>query len=117
VFAALTEGYGREIARGGRYDGIGKPFGQDRPATGFSADLKVLARLAEAGADLFSERTVFAPTVDDETLRDKVASLRGQGWCVIFELAGQTASAAEMGCQFELLRQPNGWALMPITDR
>ncbi len=114
VFAALTEGYGREIARGGRYDGIGKPFGQDRPATGFSADLKVLARLAEADAGLFSERTVFAPSVDDETLHGKVASLLDQGWCVISELAGQTATASDMGCRFELLKLPEGWEPCPI---
>ncbi|MDD5037503.1 MAG: ATP phosphoribosyltransferase regulatory subunit, partial [Methylococcaceae bacterium] len=48
VFAAFIEGYGRELARGGRYDGIGKSFGRSRPATGFSADLKVITRLTKA---------------------------------------------------------------------
>ena len=114
VFAALAQGYGREIARGGRYDGIGKPFGQDRSATGFSADLKVLAKLAYR--DVSSRRTVFAPSDEDEALRVKVTSMRAEGWRVISELAGQTANSADMGCQFELLKQPGGWELYPAPD-
>ncbi|HKY93217.1 MAG TPA: ATP phosphoribosyltransferase regulatory subunit, partial [Nevskiaceae bacterium] len=38
-------GHGREIARGGRYDGVGREFGRALPATGFSADLNELLRL------------------------------------------------------------------------
>jgi ATP phosphoribosyltransferase regulatory subunit len=47
VFAALTSAFGQAIAKGGRYDDIGKVFGRARPATGFSADLKILADLSE----------------------------------------------------------------------
>lgn len=46
VFAAFVPGNGREIARGGRYDGVGHEFGAPRPATGFSADLNELLRLS-----------------------------------------------------------------------
>ena len=116
VFAALLQGYGRELARGGRYDGIGQPFGQARPATGFSADLKVLARLAGGGGSGTSaERLVFAPCVDAEDLHAKVFALRAEGWCVVFELAGQTANAGDMGCQFELLKRTGGWELVPVA--
>ena len=45
VFAAFVPGHGREIARGGRYDGVGREFGRALPATGFSADLNELLRL------------------------------------------------------------------------
>jgi ATP phosphoribosyltransferase regulatory subunit len=45
VFAAFAPGHGRELARGGRYDGVGREFGAPRPATGFSADLNELLRL------------------------------------------------------------------------
>lgn len=45
VFAAFVPGHGRELARGGRYDGVGAEFGAGRPATGFSADLNELLRL------------------------------------------------------------------------
>jgi len=47
VFAALTPAFGQAIAKGGRYDDIGKVFGRARPATGFSADLKILAELSD----------------------------------------------------------------------
>lgn len=45
VFAAYQPGHGRELARGGRYNGVGADFGADRPATGFSADLNQLLQL------------------------------------------------------------------------
>lgn len=45
VFAAFAPGHGRELARGGRYDGVGREFGLARPATGFSADVNELLRL------------------------------------------------------------------------
>lgn len=45
VFAAFVPGHGRDVARGGRYDGVGSEFGAPRPATGFSADLNELLRL------------------------------------------------------------------------
>jgi ATP phosphoribosyltransferase regulatory subunit len=47
VFAAFTPGHGRELARGGRYNGVGREFGHPRPATGFSADLNELLRLGQ----------------------------------------------------------------------
>ncbi|MDR2678770.1 MAG: ATP phosphoribosyltransferase regulatory subunit, partial [Zoogloeaceae bacterium] len=45
VFAAYVPGHAAAIAQGGRYDGAGKSFGRARPATGFSLDLRELARL------------------------------------------------------------------------
>ena len=47
VFDAYCDGVGGAVgfpvARGGRYDEIGKAFGRARPATGFSIDLRSLA--------------------------------------------------------------------------
>jgi ATP phosphoribosyltransferase regulatory subunit len=48
VFDAYCEGKGAAsfpVARGGRYDEVGKAFGRARPATGFSIDLRTLASL------------------------------------------------------------------------
>ena len=42
VFAAYADGYPDAVARGGRYDDIGRAFGRARPATGFSLDLREL---------------------------------------------------------------------------
>ncbi len=44
--SAYIPGRGRTVAKGGRYDNIGAHFGRSRPATGFSADLKTLVKLA-----------------------------------------------------------------------
>jgi ATP phosphoribosyltransferase regulatory subunit len=43
VFDAYCEGVSGAVARGGRYDEVGKAFGRARPATGFSIDLRSLA--------------------------------------------------------------------------
>jgi len=49
VFAAYAPGYSDAVARGGRYDEIGRVFGRARPATGFSLDLReLLPSLPEA---------------------------------------------------------------------
>jgi ATP phosphoribosyltransferase regulatory subunit len=43
VFDAYCKGMTGAVARGGRYDEVGKAFGRSRPATGFSIDLRGLA--------------------------------------------------------------------------
>jgi ATP phosphoribosyltransferase regulatory subunit len=46
VFDAYCRGVAGPVARGGRYDEVGKAFGRPRPATGFSIDLRELAGAA-----------------------------------------------------------------------
>jgi len=43
VFDAYCDGVTGVVARGGRYDDVGRAFGRARPATGFSIDLRSLA--------------------------------------------------------------------------
>ena len=43
VFDAYCDGVAGPVARGGRYDEVGKAFGRPRPATGFSIELRDLA--------------------------------------------------------------------------
>jgi len=43
VFDAYCKGVTGPVARGGRYDEVGKAFGRARPATGFSIDLRSVA--------------------------------------------------------------------------
>ena len=118
VFAAYVPGYGREIARGGRYDEIGKVFGPARPATGFSADLKVLARLSSVGDDAdMAVSVIFAPADDDPDLHETIRNLRGAGSVVVQQLPGQTEGALEMRCGFELRKQERKWAVMRIDAR
>jgi len=46
VFDAYCDGVPGAVARGGRYDEVGRAFGRARPATGFSIDLRSLAGAA-----------------------------------------------------------------------
>ena len=45
VFDAYCDGAAGPIARGGRYDEVGRAFGRARPATGFSIDLRSLSSI------------------------------------------------------------------------
>ncbi len=114
VFAAFVPGHGREIARGGRYDEVGKVFGRARPATGFSADLKVLAGLASELEEAGYAQSIFAPSIDDADLSEKIGDLRASGRLVIQELSGQAGGAADMGCTHKLDKQGREWEIVPI---
>ena len=94
VFAAFVPGYGREVARGGRYDEIGSVFGRARAATGFSADLKTLIALQEAGDDGWREDCVTAPWSDDPGLLAAIRDLRSRGERVVQRLPGEDARGA-----------------------
>lgn len=86
VFAAYTPAHGKAVAKGGRYDEIGKVFGRARPASGFDADLKMLAQLSNR--DYPSPRVVLAPDQPDATLQSLIARLRNDGDIVIQHLGG-----------------------------
>ena len=98
VFAAYVPGYGDAVAQGGRYDETGAVFGRARPATGFSADLKVLARFG--AVDAGDKQTVVAPSSDDPQLWIKIQQLREQGYRVLVQLNAETIPADQaLQCQ------------------
>jgi len=109
VFAAYVSGQGQEIARGGRYDDIGKVFGRARPATGFSTDLKTLVNLSINQQTDSKKSAIFAPCVDDVTLIEVIAKLRAQGEKVIEELPGQLGDSKAMCCDRELVSENGQW--------
>lgn len=111
VFAAFVLGQGREIARGGRYDDIGQVFGFARPAVGFSADLKFLARLGVDAKRPVACR-VFAPATDDPALDQAVAALRAQGRVVIQSLGHSDETQEKLGCAESLVLQDGRWILV-----
>ena len=115
VFAAYCPGEGRELARGGRYDGIGERFGRARATTGFSADLKTLMRLGGFQPQQSSEK-IFAPAGDDLELIQQIQQLRKQGSCVVQSLPGQLETASDMGCSTELIKQNDQWVINKIVD-
>jgi len=107
VFAAFVPQLGQAIARGGRYDDIGKVFGRARAATGFSTDLKVLNQLSKK--QFTATEKIFAPSVDDQHLKEKIAGLRAEGRVVIEQLPGQDTDADAMGCDKSLRLVDGQW--------
>ncbi|MDO8938222.1 MAG: ATP phosphoribosyltransferase regulatory subunit [Methylicorpusculum sp.] len=114
VFAAFVSSVGREIARGGRYDNIGAVFGRARPATGFSADLKVLSELNPSENKELAE-LIFAPAVNDSTLSEAVRNLRAAGRCVVQELPGQSGDYLAMGCTAVLEKNNKDWIVKALA--
>lgn len=113
VFAAYVPGQGRAIAQGGRYDDIGRVFGRSRPATGFSANLNGLMRLANVAAA--PNRGIFAPACEDAVLQasltEKIVALRASGERVVAGFPGQSGGAAEAGCERILMAVDGRWLI------
>ncbi|MBI3570019.1 MAG: ATP phosphoribosyltransferase regulatory subunit [Gammaproteobacteria bacterium] len=112
VFSAFVPGYGQAIARGGRYDGIGRVFGRDRAATGFGADLRQWLRVSAAASPALAG--ILAPNGDDAALQDEVARLRAEGQRVVTRLSGDKSPASEFGCDRELVKRSGRWTIVTI---
>ncbi|ESS73976.1 ATP phosphoribosyltransferase regulatory subunit [Methyloglobulus morosus KoM1] len=117
VFAAFVPTIGREIARGGRYDNIGAVFGRARPATGFSADLKLLALLGKQTAQDQANQRILAPYQIDDSLTEKIRDLRAQGHCVIQRLPGQIGDAEELACTAILELDQQTWVVSTLKNK
>lgn len=112
VFAAYVSGQGGEIARGGRYDMIGQVFGRSRPATGFSMDLKALAKISpNTNRPVLA---IYAPLNSDTALQEKVKHLRAQGERVICELTGQQGNAKDLNCNRMLVKKGQEWIVEDV---
>ena len=112
MFAAYVEGHGAGVAYGGRYDDIGKSFGNARPATGFSVDLKRLLSLHTE--DQRPPLGILAPWSNDEALIRKVVELRQQGERVVTQLPGAESSADELDCDREIVNQNGQWQVVML---
>jgi ATP phosphoribosyltransferase involved in histidine biosynthesis len=114
VYGVYTSGMGREVARGGRYDGIGEAFGRTRPATGFSTDLRTLATFALPQQQRTGNSSIFAPAVQDVALEQLIRTLRSQQQQVIRALDGQTHDAAALGCSQQIIQQDGHWNVVAV---
>jgi len=119
LFAAYTSA-GDVIARGGRYDAIGKAFGRDRPATGFSGDLIELTRLAAAQqpqSNNDSIKGVFVPAIENLTDQqlsarwEMIMNLRTSGERVVLALPADGSTAASLHCNHQLLERDGQWCV------
>ncbi|MDH3689801.1 MAG: ATP phosphoribosyltransferase regulatory subunit [Gammaproteobacteria bacterium] len=113
VFSAFVPGVGQAIARGGRYDNIGEPFGHARPATGFSADLRQLLRLANSKPEQ-PGLAIAAPFSEDPELRKQIQRLRRSGERVIPCLPGQAENDIKTACDRKLVNKNGKWVTTPL---
>jgi ATP phosphoribosyltransferase regulatory subunit len=111
MFAIYVPGLPNAVARGGRYDHVGEAFGRARPATGFSMDLRELARLMPIAE---RKRSIRAPWGKEPQLRSKILELRKAGEVVIQSMPGHDNDQDEFDCDRVLmLDEDNGgnWIL------
>ncbi len=114
TFSAWVPQLADAIARGGRYDNIGAAFGRARPATGFSLELREMARLW-SGAIAAQSRAIAAPWSADPSLAQEVAKLRVAGEIVVQVLPGHQLDQQEFIFDREL-KQLNGvWTVAQRT--
>lgn len=110
VFSAFTPTFGHAVAKGGRYDATGTVFGNSRPATGFSADLKVLAKLVKKTPDT---PAIFAPYQGAQGLHSVVTALRQEHRRVIQAMTA-TETPEQLGCNQMLVQQDGQWVVKNI---
>ena len=100
------------LARGGRYDEVGAVFGRNRPAVGFSLDLKVLAELAAAPSVGSAIRAAWS---DDAEWRAAVRRLREAGHTVLAVLPGDPPAAQAFECDRELAWVAGCWVVRVLS--
>jgi len=111
MFSAFVPGLPNAVARGGRYDHVGEAFGRSRPATGFSLDLRELARLMPVAE---RKGAIRAPWSRDAGLLLKVAALRSEGEVVIQSLPGHENEQDEFDCNRVVVFDGEQWILQNV---
>jgi len=114
-FAIYAKGASDALARGGRYDGVGAVFGhrieRDRPAVGFSLDLK---ELVAAVSPLALRAAIRAPWGNSPSLREAITGLRSRGETVVCVLPGHESEVDEFHCDRELFEAAGQWLVKAL---
>ncbi len=110
-FSIFSPSAADAVVRGGRYDAVGAAFGRDRPAVGFSLDVKALVA-AVAPRPLHA--AIRAPWSDCAQARAAIASLRARGETVVCILPGHASQVDEFQCDRELLQVAGQWVVQAL---
>jgi ATP phosphoribosyltransferase regulatory subunit len=106
-FAVYATGCSDSLVRGGRYDEVGAVFGRNRPAVGFSTDLKQLPVQAAPKR----HAAVLAPWSEEADLRAAVRKLRATGETVVCVLPGREDEVQEFDCDREIVAIDGRWVV------
>ncbi|MDO9195974.1 ATP phosphoribosyltransferase regulatory subunit [Rhodoferax sp.] len=110
-FSIYAAGANDALVRGGRYDEVGAVFGRNRPAAGFSLDVKALVGVLAARP---LRAAIRAPWREAADLRAAIASLRVQGETVVCALPGHESEVDEFHCDRELIQVAGRWVVKAI---
>jgi ATP phosphoribosyltransferase regulatory subunit len=110
-FAIYVPGASDALVRGGRYDEVGAVFGRNRPAAGFSLDVRELVGVVPARP---LRAAIRAPWRDEVALREAIASLRRQGETVVCVLPGHESEIDEFQCDRELSSVDGRWVVRSL---
>ena len=110
-FAIFSQAAGDALARGGRYDEVGAVFGRNRPAVGFSLDVKALIDAVPARP---LRAAIRAPWGEASDLRRAIAQLRTQGDIVVCVLPGHESEVDEFQCDRELVQVDGQWIVESV---
>ncbi|MES2530902.1 MAG: ATP phosphoribosyltransferase regulatory subunit [Pseudomonadota bacterium] len=110
-FGIYVDGAADALVRGGRYDEVGAVFGRNRPAVGFSLDVRELVGVLPAQQ---LRAAIRAPWNDDLALRTAIAGLRARGETVVCVLPGHGSEIDEFNCDRELIEQGGQWSVQAI---
>lgn len=99
------------LVRGGRYDEVGAAYGRNRPAAGFSLDVK---QLATAAARVGLRSAVLAPWSEDGALKALVHQMRSEGETVIYAMPGNASEAEALNCDRELVLIGGQWQVRAL---
>lgn len=110
-FALYVPGASDAIVRGGRYDEVGAVFGRNRPAVGFSLDLRELVAVVPARP---LRAAIRAPWSDDATLSQAIGTLRAGGETVVCAMPGHESEIDEFRCDRELVQRAGSWTVLSL---
>lgn len=110
-FAIYVPGGSDALVRGGRYDEVGAVFGRNRPAAGFSLDIKQLVAVVPERP---LKAAIRAPWGDDAQVAAAIAALRQQGETVVCVLPGHESEVDEFHCDRELANVGGQWVVQAI---
>ncbi len=112
-FAIYAPGGSDALVRGGRYDEVGAVFGRNRPAAGFSLDIKQVVGVVSPRA---LKAAIRAPWGESDDVSAAIAELRRSGETVVCVLPGHESEVDEFHCDRELVQVAGRWVVQSCVS-
>ncbi len=110
-FAIYAHGASDALVRGGRYDEVGAVFGRNRPAAGFSLDIKQVVGVVSPRA---LKAAIRAPWGEASDVNAAISELRAAGETVVCVLPGHESEVDEFHCDRELVQIAGRWVVQAV---